>query len=115
MTTPLGRRLLAETVGTGFLVAAVIGSGMAAQRLSPGDTGLQLLESALATGAVLAALILALGHVSASFNPVVSAVTYRRGDPVTGLLAVIAAQVTGAVAGAAVANLMFGQPAIVGA
>jgi glycerol uptake facilitator-like aquaporin len=56
----LVRRATAELVGTAFLVAAVIGSGIAAQRLSPDDTGLQLLENSLATGAVLVALILAL-------------------------------------------------------
>ena len=64
--------LAAELVGTAFLVAAVVGSGIAAQRLSPDDVGLQLLENSIATGAVLVALILALQPVSASFNPVVT-------------------------------------------
>lgn len=65
----LGRRVAAEALGTGFLVTAVIGSGIAASRLSPGQPGLQLLENSLATGAVLVALILAFQPVSAAFNP----------------------------------------------
>jgi glycerol uptake facilitator-like aquaporin len=69
----LRHRAVAELVGTAFLVAAVVGSGIAAQRLSPNDVGLQLLENALATGAALAALIVALQPVSAAFNPVVTA------------------------------------------
>ena len=60
------RRAVAELVGTAFLVMTVVGSGIAAQRLSPHDTGLQLLENSLATGAALVALILALQPVSAS-------------------------------------------------
>jgi glycerol uptake facilitator-like aquaporin len=72
--THLVRRATAELVGTAFLVAAVIGSGIAATRLSPDDVGLQLLENSLATGAVLVALILALQPVSAAFNPVVTLV-----------------------------------------
>ena len=64
--------MTAEAVGTAFLVMAVVGSGIAAQRLSPDDTGLQLLENSLVTGAALVALILALQPVSASFNPVVT-------------------------------------------
>src|SRR6476659_269146 len=68
---PLARRLLAELVGTAALVAVVVGSGIAAQRLSPGNIGLQLLENSTATGAALVALILALGPISgAHFNPV---------------------------------------------
>ena len=66
-------RVAAEAVGTAFLVMAVVGSGIAAQRLSPDDVGLQLLENSLVTGAALVALILALQPVSASFNPVVTA------------------------------------------
>ena len=72
---PLRRRLVAEAVGTGFLVIAVVGSGIMAQRLSPSDHGLQLLENAIATGAALAALILVFGPISgAHFNPVVTLV-----------------------------------------
>jgi glycerol uptake facilitator-like aquaporin len=71
---PLPRRLFAEFIGTGLLMAAVIGSGIAATRLSPQDAGLQLLENAIATGLALTALILMLGPISgAHFNPLVSA------------------------------------------
>src|SRR3954451_8691063 len=103
-----GRRTPAELVGTAFLVMAVIGSGIAAQRLSPGDPGLQLLENSLATGAVLVALILALQPVSASFNPVVTLVERALGriDTLTAA-ALVAAQVIGGVVGVMVANLMF--------
>jgi glycerol uptake facilitator-like aquaporin len=70
---PLWRRLFAEILGSGFLTAVVIGSGIAAQRLSPGDTGLELLENAAATAAGLFAIILMFGPVSGGhFNPVVS-------------------------------------------
>ena len=70
---PLVRQALAEFLGSAGLVAVVIGSGIAAQRLSPDDVGLQLLENALATGAGLAALILAFGPASGGhFNPVVT-------------------------------------------
>ncbi|GAA4380453.1 aquaporin [Nocardioides caricicola] len=113
MTTTLVRRATAELVGTAFLVAAVVGSGIAAQRLSPDDTGLQLLENSLATGAVLVALILALQPVSASFNPVVTLVERVLGriDSVTtGVLVV--AQLAGGLAGVVVANLMFDLDAV---
>jgi arsenate reductase len=108
------RRLTAEATGTGLLVAVVVGSGIAAQRSSPGDAGLQLLENAIATGAGLVALILAFGSVSgAHFNPVIS-IADRAMDGIstrdaTGYLP---AQVAGAVLGAMVANLMFGLPAV---
>jgi glycerol uptake facilitator-like aquaporin len=104
----LARRAVAELVGTAFLVMAVVGSGIAASRLSPGDTGLQLLENSIATGAVLVALILALQPVSASFNPVVTLVERVLGRVTTrDLLALVPAQVAGGAAGAVVANLMF--------
>jgi glycerol uptake facilitator-like aquaporin len=110
---PLIRRVAAELVGTGFLVAAVIGSGIAAQRLSPADTGLQLLENSLATGAALVALILALQPVSASFNPVVTLVERALGRVTTADAAgLVVAQVAGALAGAVVANLMFDLDAV---
>jgi len=94
VTTPSQRKLIAEAVGTMVLVVAVIGSGIAAQRLSPGDVGLQLLENAVATGAALTALILALQPVSAAFNPIITLI-----EAVQGTLqrrhaaAVVAAQV----------------------
>jgi glycerol uptake facilitator-like aquaporin len=109
----LVRRAVAELVGTAFLVAAVIGSGIAATRLSPGDVGLQLLENSLVTGAVLVALILALQPVSASFNPVVTLVERALGLVTTRVaLALVPAQVVGACLGALVANLMFDLDAV---
>jgi glycerol uptake facilitator-like aquaporin len=112
MTLP--RRAFAEFLGTAFLVAVVVGSGIMAVRLSPGDVGLQLLENAFATGAGLVALILAFGSVSgAHFNPVVSIVDWRFGGlPARDLGAYVGAQVTGACAGCVLANLMFDLPAI---
>jgi arsenate reductase len=105
----LGRKLTAEAVGTGLLVAVVVGSGIFAETLSPGDTGLQLLENSLATAGGLIALILAFGSVSgAHFNPVVTIADRIFGGTTTReLLAYIPAQVVGACAGAIVANLMF--------
>jgi glycerol uptake facilitator-like aquaporin len=104
----LVRRAVAELVGTAFLVTAVIGSGIAAARLSPDDVGLQLLENSLVTGAALVALILALQPVSASFNPVVTLVERALGLVTTRMtLALVPAQVAGAFLGALVANLMF--------
>lgn len=71
--TPLARRVFAEFLGTALLLTAVVGSGVMAQRLSPGDVGLQLLENSIATAAALVAIILALGPVSgAHLNPVVT-------------------------------------------
>lgn len=104
----LTRRVTAEFLGTAFLVAAVIGSGIAASRLSPDDVGLQLLENSVATGAALVALILALQPVSAAFNPVVTLVERALGALSTAhAAALIAAQIAGGIAGAIVANLMF--------
>lgn len=104
----LVRRVAAELVGTAFLLAAVVGSGIAAQRLSPDDVGLQLLQNSIATGAVLVALILALQPVSAAFNPVVTLVelALRLLSP-GAAVALVAAQVVGAVVGVVVANAMF--------
>jgi glycerol uptake facilitator-like aquaporin len=111
--TGLGRRALAEFVGTAFLLAAVIGSGIAAVRLSPGDAGLQLLENSVITGAALVALILALQPVSAAFNPVVTAVERAMGLLSTReTAALIAAQLAGGFTGAVTANLMFDLPAL---
>ncbi|HYO38966.1 MAG TPA: aquaporin [Nocardioidaceae bacterium] len=113
MSTSLPRRAVAELVGTAFLVAAVIGSGIAASRLSPDDVGLQLLENSLITGAALIALILALQPVSAAFNPVVTLVERALGAVSTrdaGVL--VAAQLLGGALGAVVANLMFDLDAV---
>ncbi|WP_243059242.1 aquaporin [Nocardioides sp. SR21] len=113
MTPTLARRATAELVGTAFLVAAVVGSGIAAQRLSPDDVGLQLLENSIATGAVLVALILALQPVSASFNPVVTIVERVLGRIDSATTAVlVAAQVVGGLVGVVVANLMFDLDAV---
>jgi len=113
VTAAVGRRVLAELVGTALLVMAVIGSGIAASRLSPSDTGLQLLENSLATGAALVALILALQPVSAAFNPVVTLVERLLG--VIGsreALVLIAGQLLGGLVGVVLANVMFGLPAV---
>ncbi|MBX9243819.1 aquaporin [Actinotalea ferrariae] len=107
------RRALAELVGTAFLVATVVGSGIAATRLSPDDVGLQLLQNSLATGAVLIALILALQPVSAAFNPVVTLVERALGALTwseTGAL--VGAQLVGGALGTVGANLMFDLPAV---
>lgn len=110
---PLARRALAEFAGTAFLVAAIIGSGIAAVRLSPHDVGLQLLENSIITGGALVALILALQPVSAAFNPVVTVVERALGGLTTGDAALlILAQLTGGIAGAMLANLMFDLPAL---
>jgi len=111
--TDLARKALAEFLGTALLVATVVGSGIAAQRLLPSDAGLQLLENALITGAVLVALILALGPVSAAFNPVVTLAERTFGAITNGeAAAYISAQVIGGAAGAVVANLMYDLPAV---
>jgi glycerol uptake facilitator-like aquaporin len=111
---PLPRRLLAELIGSAFLAAIVIGSGIAAQQLSPHDTGLQLLETAGATGAGLYTLILMLGPVSGShLNPVVS-LAFARLHRITwrDAIAYIPAQIVGCIAGAVAANGMFGKAAV---
>jgi glycerol uptake facilitator-like aquaporin len=105
----LARRLSAEFVGTALLLIAVVGSGIAAERLSPNDIGLELLENSIATGAALAAIILAVGPVSgAHLNPAVSladrllgGLTWRE------TVAYCLAQVAGGTLGTVVANLMF--------
>ena len=113
MTPGLGRRAGAELVGTAFLVMAVVGSGIAASRLSPDDVGLQLLENSIATWAVLVALILALQPVSASFNPVVTMAERSLGLITTATAAsLVAAQLAGGLIGVVVANLMFDLDAV---
>ena len=109
----LSRKATAELLGTAFLVVAVVGSGVAATRLSPDDVGLQLLENSLVTGAALVALILALQPVSASFNPVVTLVERALGLLETRTaVALVAAQFAGGFLGVVVANLMFGLDAL---
>ena len=111
---PLARRLLAEFVGTALLVTVVVGSGIAAERLSPDDVGLQLLQNSIATALGLTVLILLLGPVSgAHLNPVISLADWfmgrraGRGLRATDLGAYVGAQVLGAVGGAVLANAMF--------
>jgi glycerol uptake facilitator-like aquaporin len=110
----LARRAFAESLGTALLVCTVIGSGIAAQQLSPDATGLQLLENAFATAAVLAALILTIGPISgAHLNPAVTLVDAALGRRPAGEAPVyIAAQIVGACAGALVANAMFALPLV---
>lgn len=108
----LGPKVLAEFIGTAFLVATIIGSGIMATRLTH-DVGLQLLVNSLITGAALVALILTLQPVSAAFNPVVSAVEAALGGiswREAGWFSL--AQVTGGALGAIIANLMFDMHAV---
>ncbi|HET9972633.1 MAG TPA: MIP/aquaporin family protein [Streptosporangiaceae bacterium] len=111
---PLRRRLLAEFLGGAFLAALVIGSGIAAQRLSPGQAGLELFENAAATAAGLFAIILMFGPVSGGhFNPVVSFADAAFGGlSWRDAAAYLPAQVAGCAAGAVLANLMFALPAV---
>lgn len=111
---PLTRRLLAEFVGTGLLVTVVVGSGIAAERLSTSDPGLQLLENSIATMLGLTVLILMLGPVSGGhFNPVVSAADWwlgrhtQLGLPMREVGAYSVAQMAGGVCGALLANVMY--------
>lgn len=109
----LWRKAFAEFLGSALLVATVVGSGIAAQMLSPDDVGLQLLENSLATGAILVALILALGPASAAFNPVVTLAERALGAITTSeAAAFMAAQVVGACLGTVLANLMFDLDAV---
>jgi glycerol uptake facilitator-like aquaporin len=118
VSVPLARRALAEALGTGLLVTVVVGSGIMAQRLSPGDVGPQLLGNSTATAFGPAVLILMLGPLSgAHFNPVVTLADYALGrrsgtgaDPVT-VAVYLPAQIAGGIGGAVLANLMFALPA----
>ena len=114
MSPPLSRRLLAELLGSAFLAALVIGSGIAAQTLSPGDVGLQLFENAAATAAGLFAIILMFGPVSGGhFNPAVSLADARFGGiSWRDTLAYVPTQIVGCILGAITANAMFSLAAI---
>ncbi|SDK92512.1 arsenate reductase [Cryobacterium psychrotolerans] len=107
------RRVSAEFLGSLLLAALVVGSGIAAQQLSPSDVGLQLLQNALATALGLFAIILIFAPVSgAHFNPVVSLVDAALGHRAwRDVAAYVPAQILGCISGAVVANLMFGLPA----
>jgi glycerol uptake facilitator-like aquaporin len=116
MTAPLPRRLLAEGVGTALLVTVVVGSGIAAQRLSPDDVGLQLLENSAATMLGLGVLVALLGPISAHLNPVISAADWwlgRRGGTGLGgrdLTVYAVVQTVGGVLGCLLANAMYDVP-----
>lgn len=113
MKFSLSRRLAAEFLGTAFLVAAVVGSGIMGERLSGGNVAIALLANTIATGAALAALILALLPVSgAHLNPVVSmAEAFRGGLAVNEAGLYVTAQICGGIVGTACADLMFALPA----
>ncbi len=110
----LSRRAAAECVGTALLLATVVGSGIMGERLAGGSVGLALLANSIATGAVLAALILALGPISgAHLNPLVSVAAGWHGEVAwRETCGYVAAQVVGAVVGVVIANLMFELPAV---
>jgi arsenate reductase len=110
----LTRRLVAEGIGTAFLLIAVVGSGIMASRLSSADVGLQLLENAAATAAALIGLILMMGAVSgAHFNPAVTLVDRIFGDMSSrDAGCYVVAQMVGACVGTIIANIMFELPAI---
>lgn len=109
--TDISRRLAAEALGTGFLVAAVVGSGIMADRLT-GDTAISLLGNTLPTGAILIVLIAILGPISgAHFNPVVTLVfAMRRQISLTTALLYVPAQILGGIVGTMLAHLMFELP-----
>ncbi len=108
----LGRRAVAEALGTAFLLATVIGSGIMGERLAGGNVAIALLANTLATGAGLVALILTFGPISGGhFNPAVTlADATQRGLPWNEVPVYVVAQVVGAFAGVAVAHVMFGEP-----
>jgi len=112
MKSSTARRVTAEFLGTLFLVATVVGSGIMGERLAGGNVAIALLANTIATGAVLVALILAFGPISgAHLNPVVTlADAMERGIGWKETPAYIFAQVVGGVSGAIVAHLMFGLP-----
>src|SRR5271167_16170 len=114
MRTALSRRVLAEFLGTAFLVAAVVGSGIMGERLSNGNVALALLANTIATGAALVALIYTFGGISgAHLNPVVTIMdALERGLPWRETPHYVAAQIAGAVSGALTAHVMFSLPLI---
>jgi glycerol uptake facilitator-like aquaporin len=112
MQASLGRRLFAEWLGTAFLLAAVVGSGIMAEKLAGGNIALALLCNTIPTGAILVVLILIFGPLSgAHFNPAVSlAFAWRRELPWRNAAAYVAAQIAGGLAGVWAAHLMFELP-----
>jgi len=114
MPQPLTKRVVAEALGTFFLLAAVVGSGIMAERLANGNTALALLANTAATGAALIALIISFAPLSgAHFNPVVTLSFALRHDLVwSEVVAYMLAQLAGGIAGVMAANLMFGLPVV---
>src|SRR5919112_1445711 len=114
MNHSLTKRLVAEAIGTAFLLAAVVGSGIMGERLAGGNVAIALLANTIATGAALVALILTFGPISgAHFNPAVTlADASQKGLPWRQVPAYVVAQVAGAFAGVAVAHGMFDQPLV---
>ncbi|MBP6013631.1 MAG: aquaporin family protein [Alphaproteobacteria bacterium] len=108
------RKLLAEALGTMFLLIAVVGSGIMAVRLSAGNDGVALLANALATGGALIALISAFGPISgAHFNPIVSLFELARGRlPARLAVSYVPVQIVSAIAGVFIAHAMFGLPIV---
>ncbi len=109
--TTLARRVVSEAIGTGLLLAAVVGSGIMGERLSGGNVAIALLANTVATGATLVALILTFGPISgAHFNPAVTlADAWRHGIEWRHVPAYVIAQIAGAFGGVASAHLMFGE------
>src|SRR5881398_1463978 len=116
MKATLSRRFSAEFFGTAFLVAAVVGSGIMAERLSAGNVALALLANTIATGATLVALILTFGPISgAHFNPVVSVADALEGGlPLSETLVYVLAQIAGGIGGTLLAHIMFSLPYEIG-
>src|ERR1700693_6208222 len=112
MNFNLSARVVTEFLGTAFLLAAVVGSGIMAERLASGNLAIALLANTLATGAALVALILTFGEISgAHFNPAVTLAEAAGGGRAGRDVPVyVLAQIAGAFAGVAVAHLMFGEP-----
>lgn len=107
----LTRRVVAEAAGTALLLAAIVGCGIMGERLSDGNTAIALLANALATGAMLFAIILAFGGISgAHFNPVITLAAASQHGCWKEVPGYVTAQVIGAFAGVASAHLMFGEP-----
>ena len=112
MTASLSRRLVAEAVGTAFLLAAVVGSGIMGERLAGGNVAVALLANTLSTGAALVALILTFGSISgAHFNPAVTLAEASQGGLAWGdVPSYVVVQVAGAFGGVAAAHVMFETP-----
>jgi len=114
MRQTLARQAVAEALGTAMLLAAVVGSGIMAERLAGGNAAITLLANTIATGAALVALILTFGGISgAHFNPVVTLCdAWQKGISWSSAALYIFSQITGAIVGVAVANIMFGLPVL---